>query len=133
MNFKLIFLIWLLANVFLSFIVLFYSILTGNSSDFNFSLQAILVGFITSIPSLIVLEVAVFDYKKKSSMLSFVRYFSKKIILINLVYFLCSCLFFSTKQYFFPSSEEFFYLVLFYIITTIVGLTSLRFVSIKVS
>lgn len=132
MRYKHIFFIWLLANIFLSLIVLLYSLRTGDSSDFYFSLQVILVGFFTSIPSLIVLEVAVFDYKKKSEMLSFKKYFSKKIILINLFYFLCSCLLLSNKKYFFPSSEEFFYLALFYIITSIVGLASLRLVIMKV-
>ena len=101
MNHKYIFLTWLLANIILSLIVLLYSLLSGDSSDFYFSLQAILIGFVISIPSLIVLEVAVFDYKKKRDIISFKKYFSKKILLVNLFYFLCSCLFLSSKQYFF--------------------------------
>jgi uncharacterized membrane protein len=106
--------------------------LNGDFSNFGTTLFTIFIGFIISIPSLIVLEVAVFDYNQKAGEISFKKYFSKKIIHINIFYFLFSSLFLSSKPYFLPSSEVLFNEALFYCITTLAGLASLWIVNKKI-
>jgi hypothetical protein len=129
---KYIFFTWLLANLFLSLIFMLHSHLNGDFSNFGTTLFTIFIWFIISIPSLTVLLVAVFDYNKKAGEVSFKKYFSKKIIHINIFYFLCSTLFLSSKPYFLPSTEELFYLAFFYTITTLAGLASLWIVNKKI-